>query len=109
MTRPKGVAGSFRKREFEERNNFTSDELAVIAGTRQRLDTLRSELAAIRMNMHRNIEQTGMMIKFVNIYLVPLLILLLLAAAGAKGFYRRGGLSGKVRISLTGNLRRRPS
>lgn len=76
----------FGKREFEERNNFTSDELAVIAGTRQRLDTLRSELAAIRMNMHRNIEQTGMMIKFVNIYLVPLLILLLLAAAGAKGF-----------------------
>lgn len=105
----KALQEVFGKREFEERNNFTSDELAVIAGTRQRLDTLRSELAAIRMNMHRNIEQTGMMIKFVNIYLVPLLILLLLAAAGAKGFYRRGGLSGKVRISLTGNLRRRPS
>lgn len=96
----KALQEVFGKREFEERNNFTSDELAVIAGTRQRLDTLRSELAAIRMNMHRNIEQTGMMIKFVNIYLVPLLILLLLAAAGAKGFYRRGGLSGKVRISF---------
>ena len=73
----KALQEVFGKREFEERNNFTSDELAVIAGTRQRLDTLRGELAAIRMNMHRNIEQTGMMIKFVNIYLVPLLILLL--------------------------------
>lgn len=82
----KALQEVFGKREFEERNNFTSDELAVIAGTRQRLDTLRSELAAIRMNMHRNIEQTGMMIKFVNIYLVPLLILLLLAAAGGKRF-----------------------
>ena len=44
----KALQEVFGKREFEERNNFTSDELAVIAGTRQRLDTLRSELAAIR-------------------------------------------------------------
>lgn len=105
----KALQEVFGKREFEERNNFTSDELAVIAGTRQRLDTLRSELAAIRMNMHRNIEQTGMMIKFVNIYLVPLLILLLLAAPGQKVFIAAAVCRAKSEYLLTGNLRRRPS
>ncbi len=84
------------KKEFEERNNFTSDELAVIAGTRQQLDSLRSKLANIRMNMHDNIMKTGMVIKFVNIYLVPFLILLLLLAVGVKGLCRRKILFGKT-------------
>lgn len=43
----KALQEVFGKREFEERNNFTSDELAVIAGTRQRLDTLRLSLIHI--------------------------------------------------------------
>lgn len=86
----------FGKREFEERDNFTSDELAAIAGTRQKLDKLRSELAEIRMDIHQNIKTLGLKIKILNIYLVPLLILLVLAFVGLRGTFRREYLSFKI-------------
>ncbi len=83
------LAEVFGKKEFEERENFTSDELAVIAGTRQKLEKLRIELAAIRTGMHRNIEEAGTVIKFINIYLVPLLLLAGLAFVGARKSFRQ--------------------
>ena len=79
----------FVKKEFEGRDSFSPDELAVIAGTRQKLDDLRRELAEIRTGMHRNIEQSALVIKFVNIYLVPLLIAAALGLAGLRNFWRR--------------------
>lgn len=65
-----------QKRDFEERETFTADELALIAGTRQKLKKLLGELAAIRTGMHGNLEKTALIIKIINICLVPLLILL---------------------------------
>ena len=83
----------FAKKAFEERENFNSDELALIAGTRQKLDDLRIELAKIRIDMHQNIEKINLIIKFVNIYAVPLLILLILAIVGGRKLltHRIGG------------------
>lgn len=71
----------FAKKEFEGRENFTSDELAAIAGTRKKLDGLRRDLARIRIDMHNNLQQMSQTVKLVNIFLVPGLILLLLAFA----------------------------
>ena len=77
------------KREFEERENFTSDELAVIAGIRQQLENLKQNLADIRSNMHRNLQQLNLKVKLVNIFFIPLLILfiLLLVALHQKRLY----------------------
>ena len=69
----------FAKKEFEERQNFTSDELAAVAGARLKLDSLRHELATIRIGMHDNLKKINTTIKLLNIALVPGLILLVLA------------------------------
>lgn len=66
------------KRNFEGRESFSSDELALIAGTRQALQQLLTELARIRGNMHDNLDKKALFIKVVNICLIPLLILLAL-------------------------------
>ena len=80
----------FAKKEFEERENFNSDELALIAGTRQKLDDLRKELAQIRIDMHKNIEELNLIIKFVDIYMVPLIILLaFVVLSGRKMFLHK--------------------
>lgn len=76
------------KRNFEGRENFTSDELALIAGTRQSLQQLLTELAKIRTDMHRNLDEKALVIKVLNICLIPALILLALAVYG---FWRRRG------------------
>lgn len=66
----------WQKRDFEERQNFTADELALIAGIRKNLDDLKRELGAIKLNLNQNIMQIDQWVKFVNIYLMPILVLL---------------------------------
>lgn len=82
----------FNKKSFEERENFTADELAVIAGTRQKLDSLRQELAQIRADIHYNIDKISTMIKVINIYLMPLLIVLFLLLGGLRKSLKQQGL-----------------
>ncbi len=65
----------WNKKDFEGRNIFSADELAVIANYRQKLDSLRRELASIRQNMNNNIQQIALHIKLVNIYLIPAVLL----------------------------------
>ena len=65
----------WNKRDFEERQNFSADELAVISGIRQNLDNLSRQLGAVRKQLNANIDYIDKWVKFVNIYLVPLLIL----------------------------------
>lgn len=64
-----------KKKNFEERESFNADELAVIARTRQQLDNLRGELASLRKKIHYNLEQMDFYLKLINIYTVPLVIL----------------------------------
>lgn len=69
------------KRSFEERSDFSADELAVISSYRRQLDELRTELAAIRIQLNQNIKQLKQRAEFFNIYLLPLLIVLSLGSA----------------------------
>ncbi len=66
------------KRNFEGRDNFSPDELALIAGTRQKLQALVDDLRFIRQNMHNDVNKSALAIKVVNIGLIPLLILIVL-------------------------------
>ena len=62
------------KRNFEGRSEFTADELALIAGARQDLQKLITELSTIRTGMHANLNRAARNIKIINIVLIPLLI-----------------------------------
>lgn len=64
------------KKEFEERQNFTSDELSIIAGIRKKLDNLRQELSNIKIDMNNEINQIAKEVKFYNIYIIPGCLLL---------------------------------
>lgn len=64
------------KKTFEGRENFTPDELSIIANIRKNLDRMRIELRDIRLNMNQDIETIDARVKFINIYLIPLIILL---------------------------------
>lgn len=74
-----GIQEIWSKKNFEERENFTPDELSIIAQIRKKLNTQRLELRDIRNNMNENIHQLNSKIKFSTIYSVPLLIILVLA------------------------------
>ena len=75
----------WNKKSFEERENFSSDELAVIAGIRKRLESLKAELSDIRANANTELNKVDWAVKAVNIYAVPLLIAVLLLLAALKG------------------------
>ncbi len=66
----------WNKKSFEGRENFTPDELAVIAGIRKHLEQLKRELADIRADLNSNVRMMDLKVKFLNIYLVPLAIAL---------------------------------
>ena len=61
------------KKEFENRENFTPDELAALAKIRTRLDEFRQRLSDLRYQAYKNIEQIASRIAFLNIWLLPLI------------------------------------
>ncbi len=67
----------WNKRDFEERVNFTPDELAIIANIRHKLDDLRAELSALKLSFNQNIKAVNLWVKFINIYAVPLVLVLI--------------------------------
>ena len=71
-----GIKEIWGKKTFEQRSNFTSDELALIAGIRKKLDSLRQELQEVRSSTDLEIRRIDSIVKFINIYAVPLLIIL---------------------------------
>lgn len=66
------------KRNFEQREEFNTDELAVLTSIRKKLDTLRQELSENRLNSSRQIKKIETILKLTNIYSVPALIAFLL-------------------------------
>lgn len=70
-----GIQEIWNKKTFEQRTNFTPDELALIAGIRKKLDSLRDELRSVRAATDTEIRRIDTIVKFVNIYSVPLLII----------------------------------
>ncbi|MDD4555821.1 MAG: Gldg family protein [Alphaproteobacteria bacterium] len=66
------------KRNFEKRDEFTTDELAVLANIRQNFEALRQELSDIRLNNNLRVKKIETDLKLFNIFAVPTLILLAL-------------------------------
>ena len=65
------------KKDFEERDIFNVDELAVIGNMRAEINRLRQQLSDLRLNAHQDIEKLEIKVKFFNIYFLALLIILL--------------------------------
>lgn len=83
----KGLEEITAKRRFEGRENFSADELSLIAKIRRKLDEQRQRLLEIRAGLNNDIDKIVVRIKFFNIYGIPLLIILgLLLAKARKGF-----------------------
>lgn len=86
----KGLGEITAKRNFEGRENFSADELALIAKIRRRLDEERQKLLEIRAGLNSEINKIVFRVKFFNIYAIPLLIIFgLLLAKLRKGFCLR--------------------
>lgn len=77
-TAKKDLQEVWAKKTFEQRINFTPDELAVIANIRKNLDRLRQELQKVQKHATNDIERIDFLIKFSNIYAIPLLLILVL-------------------------------
>ncbi len=66
------------KRDFEDRQTFTADELSLISQARRRLNDLRRELSQTRLLTSSKIERIALLVKLLNIFLIPLLLTLIL-------------------------------
>lgn len=71
----KGLTEIWSKKNFEGRENFTPDELAIIANIRKKLDEQRQELSNIGKDLNIEINKIDAKVKFFNIYAVPLSIM----------------------------------
>lgn len=67
------------KKNFEERDTFSSDELAIIGSIRKEINSLRQQLSDLRINANNDIISLEIKIKFFNIYFIALVITLLAA------------------------------
>lgn len=73
-----GLQEIWGKKNFENRETFTADELALISGIRKKLDEQRRELSDIRRQAGAEMEKIGALVKFANIFALPLLLTLIL-------------------------------
>ncbi len=73
------------KRDFEERENFSADELAIISSIRKQLDNLRKQLSNIRVKTNNDIKQMGLKIKIINIFTIPFLLSVVLFLISLRG------------------------
>ncbi len=65
------------KRDFEGRKNFIADELALIAKLRQNLSDLKNNLGKLKEASYQKLKNIELLIKAINIYLLPLIILII--------------------------------
>lgn len=73
------------KKSFEERDMFSSDELAVIGSIRKDINNLRQQLSDLRINANNDIVSLEVKIKFFNIYFMAIFITILAAILCLKG------------------------
>lgn len=79
----------WNKKEFEERENFTADELAALSKLRNQLSDFRKQLSDLRGRAYDNINQIASRINFINIWALPILFGLILLLAAFIRFLRR--------------------
>ncbi len=73
----KALAEVIAKKNFEERETFSSDELAIIGSIRKEINTLRLQLSDLRINANNDIVSLEVKVKFFNVYFISLIITLL--------------------------------
>lgn len=98
----KDLSEIFGKRDFEEREMFTADELALISNMKKSLETLKKELSALRLQSASRIENIALRIKLINIFAIPLLLSLILFAFYLKN--RKKILKSKAQNVLSTSL-----
>jgi len=74
----RGLNEIWNKKNFEERETFSADELAIIANVRTKLNNLRRELNAYQTQALHDIETVDLMINAFNIAFIPGILMLLL-------------------------------
>lgn len=77
------------KKSFEERENFTSDELAAVSKMRNQLNGLRQQLSDIREQAFADIRHIDSLISIINLLLVPAILVLLLIIRKSAEFLKK--------------------
>ncbi len=70
-----GLQEIWNKKEFENRQNFTPDELSIINKIKTALEQKKQELYNIRTELNDNLKRIEFLVKLFNIYTIPSLIL----------------------------------
>lgn len=74
----KALQEVWSKKNFEERENFSADELAAISGVRKQLNELRNQLSELRYSAFRNIQNIADRVALFNIAMVPAILIFIL-------------------------------
>ncbi|MBR5599145.1 MAG: hypothetical protein IKW39_03795, partial [Alphaproteobacteria bacterium] len=72
-----GLKEIIAKKEFEERDTFSADELAIIGNIRKEINDLKQELSNIKITANSDIDKLEVKVKFFNIYFIAILIMIL--------------------------------
>ena len=75
-----GLVEIIAKKNFEERETFNSDELAIIGNIRSEMSKLRQQLSDLKLNAHNDIKNLEVQVKFFNIYFISLIVVLVVIA-----------------------------
>lgn len=68
----------WQKKNFEERQKFSDDELTIIADYRKTLTSLKQQLADLRFRQNENIDHKKGMVVFFTLYAIPLILIIFL-------------------------------
>ncbi len=79
-----GLSEIWSKKDFEQRQNFTPDELSLINKIKNQLNEQRKELFNIRTSLLQNLRDTELLVKLFNIYAIPLVIVIILLIQSLK-------------------------
>lgn len=68
----------WNKKRFEERDNFSPDELAALSKVRSELNDLRQNLSNLRYQAYTDIKSIENRVTFITVWAIPLIICLLI-------------------------------
>ena len=66
----------WQKKDFEKRQEFSDDELSIIADYRNNLKNLKQQLSDLRLHQNHNLEIKQVWVVFFNLYAIPLLLII---------------------------------
>ena len=88
------------KKEFEERQNFTADEMAALSKIRTQLTDFKRQLSDVRTQSYANLRTISERVNFLNIWALPLLFaFVLLMATIVRLIKNRKKLSFRLQIN----------